>query len=370
VADALPVAAPQSLTPGGVKQVGVPWRQRLADQLPAGVAVGRFVGALVVALIGFAVVLLLQGRSPIDAYANMFSVTLGTAFGRSEVVVKAIPLMLCALAVAVPARVGLVNVGGEGQLYIGAWLATGVALGFSGLPIWLLLPLMLIASIVGGGLWALFPAVLRAKGWLNETISTLLLNYVATLLVQFFVFGPWKDPKSANFPQSPQFVDAARLPTFGAERIHAGLIFALVAVVVLFFILRQTRWGFEMRAIGGNPEAARRAGIRISTYIIGALVVGGALAGIAGLGEVSAIQGRLVPSISPGYGFIGFLVSWLAGHNPLLVVVMALLLGVLTASGDSLQISQHLPFASVNLLMALTLVMVLVQRGRPAEATR
>jgi simple sugar transport system permease protein len=348
----------------------VPPRRLFDGWSPAGVSVARFVGALVVALIGFAVVLVLQGRNPVDAYVNMFSVTLGTAFGRSEVIVKAIPLMLCALAVALPARVGLVNVGGEGQLYLGGWLASGVALTFTTLPIWVLLPLMLLASMVGGALWALLPAILRAKNWLNETISTLLLNYVAILLVQFFVFGPWKDPKSANFPQSPQFVAAARLPTFGAERIHAGLIFALIAVAVLFFILRQTRWGFEMRAIGGNPEAARRVGIRIGAYIVMALVVGGALAGIAGFGEVSAIQGRLRPEISPGYGFIGFLVSWLAGHNPLLVVVMSLLLGVLTASGDSLQISQHLPFASVNLLMALTLVMVLVLRGRPADATR
>jgi simple sugar transport system permease protein len=122
----------------------------------------------------------------------------------------------------------------------------------------------------------------------------------------------------------------------------------------------------EMRSIGGNPEAARRAGVPIAKYIIVTLMLGGALAGIAGLGEVSAIQGRLRPDFSPGYGFIGFLVSWLAGHNPLTVVVMSLLLGVLTAGGDSLQISQHLPFASVNLLMALTLAAVLVQRGKPA----
>src|SRR6266852_4861074 len=373
MADALQAADPVPavvLTPGVTDAPAVPPWRRFAASWPAGISVARFVGALVLALLGFAVVLLLQGRNPVDAYVNMFSVTLGTAFGRSEVVVKAIPLMLCALAVALPARVGLVNVGGEGQLYLGGWLASGVALTFTDLPIWLMLPLMLVASIVGGALWALLPAVLRAKAWLNETISTLLLNYVAVLLVQFFVFGPWKDPKSANFPQSPAFVAAAKLPAFGAERIHFGLIFALVSVVVLFFVLRQTRWGFEMRAIGGNPEAARRAGIRIGTYIVLALLIGGAFAGIAGFGEVSAIQGRLRPEISPGYGFIGFLVSWLAGHNPLLIVVMALLLGVLTASGDSLQISQHLPFASVNLLMALTLVMVLVLRGRPAETTR
>jgi simple sugar transport system permease protein len=190
---------------------------------------------------------------------------------------------------------------------------------------------------------------------------------VAVLVVQFSVFGPWKDPRSANFPQSREFVDAAKLPTFGDTRLHAGIIFALVAVAILFFVLRRTRWGYEMRAIGGNPEAARRSGIPIAVYLIAALAIGGALAGLAGFGEVSAIQGRLRPTLSPGYGFIGFLVSWLAGHNPLLILVMALLLAILTAGGDALQINQHLPFASVNLLMALTLFVVLAQRGRGAR---
>lgn len=340
-----------------------------AARSPRVVETLRFVGALVVASLAFGLLLVLQGRNPVQAYADIFGTTLGTAFGRSEVVVKMIPLMLCALAVAVPARVGLVNVGGEGQLYLGAWFASGVALGFTDLPWWLMLPLMGAMSMVGGAIWALVPAILRARGWLNETISTLLLNYVAILFVQFFVFGPWKDPQSANFPQSREFVPAAHLPTFGGYRLHAGIVIALVAVAILYFILRQTRWGYEMRAIGGNPEAARRVGIPIGAYLITALMVGGALAGIAGFGEVSAIQGRLRPEISPGYGFIGFLVSWLAGHNPLTIVVMSLLLAILTAGGDSLQIGQHLPFASVNLLMALTLFVVLAQRSRP-EAER
>ena len=327
----------------------------------------RFVAALIIALFGFGLVLLLQGRNPLLTYADMFSSTLGGEYGRSEVLVVMIPVLLCALAVAVPARVGLVNVGAEGQLYMGAWFASLGALTFTGLPAAVLLPLMLVLSLLGGGLWALVPAFLRARGWLNETISTLLLNYVAILIVQFSVFGPWKDPRSSNFPQSREFVAAAHLPTFGDTRLHAGIIFAFVAVAILFFVLRRTRWGYEMKAIGGNPEASRRAGIPIALYVILALVIGGAVAGLAGFGEVSAIQGRLRPSLSPGYGFIGFLVSWLAGHNPLIIVVMALLLAVLTAGGDSLQINQHLPFASVNLLMALTLFVVLAQRGRGAR---
>src|SRR5207249_8979128 len=128
----------------------------------------------------------------------------GSAYGRSEVLVVMIPVLLCALAVAVPARVGLVNVGAEGQLYMGAWFASWAALSFTDLPGAALLPLMLCMGLIGGGLWAVVPAFLRARGWLNETISTLLLNYVAVLIVQFSVFGPWKDPRSANFPQSKE----------------------------------------------------------------------------------------------------------------------------------------------------------------------
>jgi simple sugar transport system permease protein len=324
----------------------------------------RFVGALVVALAAFALVLTIQGRDPVQAYSDMFSTTLGTPFGRSEVVVAMIPLLLCALAVALPARVGLVNVGAEGQLYLGGWTAAWVALTFTNLPQVAMLPLMLVMGMVGGALCAMIPAVFRARGWMNETISTLLLNYVAILFVQYFVFGPWKDPQSANFPESPALVPAAQLPTFGATRAHFGIVIALLVVAVLYFVVRRTRWGYEMRAIGGNPEAARRVGIPIGRYVMITLLLGGALAGIAGFGEVSAIQGRLRPDISPGYGYIGFLVSWLAGHHPLTIVLMSFLLAVLTAGGDSLQINQHLPFASVNLLMALTLAMVLAQRGR------
>ena len=339
-----------------------PWLQQIRHWTPL-VEVARFITALIVALAAFSVLLILQSKDPIQTYQDMYSSTLGSEYGRSEVGVVMIPLILCALAVAVPARVGLVNVGGEGQLYLGAWLASWVALTFTDLPRYAMLPMMLIMGMLGGAIWAAIPAVLRARGLMNETIGTLLLNYVAILFVQYFVFGPWKDPLSANFPQSREFPAAANLPTFGDTRFHGGFVIALFAAVVLYFILRRTRWGYEARAIGGNWEAARRAGIPIATYIIVTLLVGGALAGIAGFGEVSAIQGRLAPTISPGYGYIGFLISWLAMHNPANIVLMSLLLAVLTASGDSLQIYQGLPFASVNLLIALTLFVVLAQRS-------
>lgn len=330
----------------------------------------RFLVSLLIALSAFALIVAIQGENAITAYRDIVDTTLTTKYGLSEVFVRMIPLLLCALAVAIPARVGLVNVGGEGQLYIGAWAASWAALSFTSLDRPLLLALMFVCAVAGGAVCAGIPAILRARGWLDETISTLLLNYVAILFVQYFVFGAWKDPQSANFPQSEPFPPAALLPTLGDNyRVHLGLAFGIVGVAIFFAVLRFTRWGYEIRAIGGNPEAAHRNGIPVAGYLIGMLVIGGAMAALAGFGEVSAIQGRLRPSVSPGYGFIGFLASWLAGHNPLTIVLMVFVLAVLTAGGDSLQINQGLPFASVNLLMALTLFSVLALRSNPRAAT-
>lgn len=323
----------------------------------------RFVALFGLAFVVFAIVLLVFGKNPIRAYVDIFSSTLGSAYGLSEVLVKMIPLVLTAVAVAVPARIWLINVGGEGQLYIGALFATWGALNFSSLPAWILLPLISVLGFLGGGLWAAISGVLRAKGWVSETISTLLLNYVAILLVNFFVFGPWKDPESANYPQTAQFVDAAILPAFGGTRVHLGFAFALAALILFYFVLSRTRWGLEMRAIGGNPEAARRNGIPIARYIISLMLIGGGIAGLAGMSEVSAIQGQLRPSLSPGYGFAGFLISWMAGGDPLGIVAAAFLLAIITAGGDILQMTQGIPGAVVNILMALVLFVVLARRG-------
>jgi simple sugar transport system permease protein len=177
------------------------------------------------------------------------------------------------------------------------------------------------------------------------------------------VFGAWKDPGSANFPQTPRFVDAAQLPTFGGTRVHLGILFAVVALVLFHFFLTRTRWGLEMRAIGGNPEAARRNGISIERYIVAVMLIGGGIAGLAGMGEVSAIQGRLRPGLSPGYGYVGFLISWLAsGGSPFGIVAAAFLLAVITAGGDILQLAHGLPGSVVNILAALILFIVLAQR--------
>jgi len=340
--------------------LAIAWRR------PASMIAGRRLSrALVIALVAlavFALLLLADGKDPLRAYSDTLIYVFGNTYGFSELLVRMAPLLLTSVAVALPSRLGLINVGGEGQLYMGAWLATAGALGFSDLPAWQLLPLMTAMGFAGGALWALLPGILRAAKVVNETISTLLLNYVAPLIVSFFIFGPWRSAESSAYPQSPAFVAAARLPSLGDTRIHLGLLYGIVCLALYGLALSRTRWGLEVRAIGGNPEASLRLGIPVRTYMIAAMAVAGGIAGMAGMAEVSAIQGRLVGELSPGYGYVGFLVSWLAGGSALGILLMAFLFAVVSSIGDILQITQGVPYAVVNVLMAVILFIVLGQR--------
>ena len=326
----------------------------------------RYAGISAVALALFAAVLLVAGKDPLKAYADTFTSTLSSAYGLSELLVRMTPLLLTAVAVALPSRLGLINVGGEGQLYMGAWMATAGVLLFPAWPRWLLLPFAALLGFLGGALWAAIPGALRAARLVNETIATLLLNYVAPLIISYSIFGPWRAEGSSAYPQSPAFADAALLPAFFNTRIHAGFLISLAALLAYWLLLEKTRWGIHMRAIGGNAEAAQRFGIPVATWIVIALAIGGGFAGLAGMGEVMGVHGRLRQSLSPGFGFTGFLISWLAGGRPLGILFMAFLLAIITSAGDTLQITQGLPYAVVNILLALILFLVLArqpQRG-------
>ncbi len=327
---------------------GFDWRAPLG--------VGR---SLLLAFATFALLLLLLGKNPLSAYAAIFSGALGSGYSIGEVLVKLIPFVLCALAATVPARVGLVNVGGEGQLYMGAWLASFAALNLTSLPAWLMIPVLIVTGFAGGAGWAGICGFLRVKAGLNETISSLLLNYVGTLVVDHFVHGPWKQQSAQGWPFTAPFVDAARLPTFLGSRVHLGIVLALGGVALTYFVLRWTRWGFEVRIVGGNPEAARRSGIPVGRYLLVAMAIGGGMAGLAGMCEVSAIQGRLRPGISNGYGYIGFLASWLANHNPLWTVATSALLAIIVVGGDVMQVNVNLPSASIDILTGLLLFFIL-----------
>ncbi len=319
----------------------------------------RYLLMVLVVLILFGLILLISGKDPLQSYRDIFRSTFGSIYGFSEVLVAMTPILFTALAVALPSRLGLINVGGEGQLYMGAGLATWGALTFSEQPAWLLLPLMALLGFLGGALWALIPGILKSLGLVNETITTLLLNSVAPKLVAFFVFGFWHSPMDTN--KTPNFVPAARLPTFFDSRVDLSLVLALILLVIFWFVMTKTRWGLEMRAIGGNPEAAKRSGIPLTRYWILVLCIGGGIAGLAGMSQVSGYYGVLLVNFSRGLGFMGFLISWMSFGDPIAILITSFVISVIFAGGNMLQLTSGIPYAVINILLALTLFVVLAQ---------
>jgi ABC-type uncharacterized transport system permease subunit len=322
-------------------------------------AVLRYLLMLLIALVLFGVILLLSGKNPIQAYLDIFRSTLGSSYGFSEVIVAMVPMMITALAVALPSRIGLINIGVEGQLYMGACLATWGALTFTQLPAWALLPLLILLGMLGGALWAFIPGFLKSIGLVNETISSLLLNLVAVNIVSFLIFGFWHGPMDTN--KTASFVAAARLPVFFGTRIDLSLIFALALLGFFWYVMKYSRWGLEMRAIGGNPQAARRNGIPLKAYLVTVMCIGGAIAGVAGMSLVSGYYGLLLANFSTGYGYIGFLISWLAFGDPVGILLVSFLVAVITTGGNLLQLTQGLPYAVINILLALALYIVLAR---------
>lgn len=323
----------------------------------------RYGLTILLALLLFAGILVITGNNPITSYRDLFEATFGSAYGFSEVIVAMIPILLTALAVALPSRIGMINVGGEGQLYLGGIFATFAALAFKDLPGWILLPLMVLMGILGGALWAFLPAYFRSIGLVNETITTLLLNMVAPKVAGLLVFGYWHSPRETNM--TPNFVEAARLPTFFGTRIHLGIVFGVLLLALYWFVMKRTRWGLEMRTIGGNIQAARRNGIPVASTMLIVFCIGGGIAGLAGMAQVSGFYGLLIPNFSPGYGYMGFLISWLAGGDPLGILLMAFMVSVILTGGNMLQITIGIPYAVINLLLAFTLFVVLARPALP-----
>ena len=288
--------------------------------------------SVVLALIVCAVFLYLSGKDPIQAYIEMF-LGVVTSYGMTETALRAIPLMLAGLGLGMAFRMRLWNIGGEGQLYMGASAATGVALLIPEQPIYVVLPLMVLAGCLAGGLWALLPGIPRAYLGVNETITTLMFNYVAISLVDYLVYGPWKDPAGYNFPLTAVFSESATLPVILGSRIHLGLVFGLILAVVLYILIYRTKWGYQIRVIGESEQSARYAGMNIRRQILLVMFLSGALCGLAGMSEVAGVVHRLRPGFSPGYGYTAIIVAWLSKLNPIATVVVAFLFGALETGG-------------------------------------
>ncbi len=315
--------------------------------------------ALVFSFILCALLLFLGGTPPVAGVKSLFYGAFGSRWALEDSVVKAIPIFLCSLGVAAAFRLKIWNIGAEGQFALGAIGASWAALSFPDLPVWLLQPLMVMAAAVLGGFWGLIPALLRQKMRANEIIVTLMLNYIAVLLLQFLVYNVWRDPASYGFAVSPAFADAAIIGTIADTSIHWGIVHCLLLGVLFWFFFRFTRAGFEIKVAGENVNAARYARIPYSFLVFFIMVISGALAGWAGFVEVSATVNRLQPSIMVGYGYTAIVVAWLARLNPLGIAVTSLLLAGLRVGVENLQLDLQVPAAYGGILEGGILMTIL-----------
>ena len=311
-------------------------RARPAFPVRLGVPIASLAAA---GLVG-AVVIVISGASPLDAYRTMLDSSLNGWRPLTRTLVLATPLILTGLAAAVAFRMKVWNIGAEGQLYMGAVAASGLALWLpAGSPKVLMLAAMIVGGAVAGALWAGVAALPKAYFNTNEVITTLMLNFVALYFMNYLIFGTvsfWRDP-GRNYPQGRLIPDAAELPII-SYRLHYGLVIALVAALVLWWSLRGTTWGFELRTIGDSPSASRYAGMSVSGKILSVLALSGALAGVAGAIEVSGVLKTLDPrALATELGFTGIVVAAVARLNPLGVVPVAVLLGAVAAAGTKLQ---------------------------------
>lgn len=311
----------------------------------AAVGAGLLLSALVLAAIGI---------SPSKGLSSLLRGAFGSEFALTQSALKATPLALTGLAVALCMRMRLWNIGAEGQLHAGAIGATWAALTFSSLSAAALLPLMVGSAMVAGAALALLAALPRALWGVNEIITTLLLNYVAILAVAYLVTGPWRSEASLNFPVTDLFGANAVLPRVGGSLLNVGVFFPLMAAIVLLALLHRARWGYEVRMIGASPDAARVAGMSTVKNVLIVMLVAGALAGVAGMIEVSTTFGRLRQGISPGYGYMGIMIAALASADLLATLVVAFLFGGFVVGGFALQ-ALGVPQAFVLLLQGIIL---------------
>jgi len=316
--------------------------------------------ALAVSLVLFGIFVALFGYDPLDLYFYMYQGAFGTWFSWQNTLTRSAPLILTALCTALPAQLGMVIIGGEGALLMGALAATAAALALPAAPPLVVQIAMAVAGIASGGLWIALAGGLRHYRGVNETISSLLLVYIALAILNQLVEGPMRDPTSLNKPSTREIGDANMIGTIPGTDVHWGFALGIVAAILAYILIYHTVFGFAARVAGGNLRAAKVVGLAVGPLILVTCFLAGGAAGLAGMVEVAAVQGRTNANLAVGYGFTGILVSFLARHNPLAVIPVAILLGGIGASGGLLQRRLGLPDASVLVLQGIIFVTVLM----------
>jgi simple sugar transport system permease protein len=327
------------------------WQIKLEPRLEepsAGQTLIVTLGAVILALMLGGIVIAVVGGNPFLTYSYIARASFGNLGVLSDTIVKATPIILTALACSIAFRMKLWNIGAEGQFIMGAWGASAVVLAPmlpSETSRWLFIPAMALAGMGMGAVWGFIPGYLKAKFNVNEIISSLMLNYIAISWVNYWIFGVWSEggfqmsprfPASASLPRLSDY--ASSIPLLRGLTTHAGLLFGIISAIVIWFIVYRSRWGYEIRLIGDNPQAANYAGVNIVRNTILVMMLSGALAGLGGMSEVTGVVRRLQTSpLAAGYGFTGIIVAWLAKLNPLMIIIVSILFGALILAGREIQ---------------------------------
>ena len=317
--------------------------------------------AIALTLVTISILFAILGKNPIHALGVYFFDPLVDPYSLSEIAVKASPLVMIAVGLSLCYLANIWNIGAEGQFVIGAVFGSWVAVATQGTHAgpWVL-PVMLILGALGGALYALIPALCKVKFGASEILTSLMLVYVADLMLDYLVRGPWRDPHGFNFPTTADFDPNATVPVlFDGTRVHAGCIITLVVVAVAAIMLGRTIKGFEIRVVGAAPKAARFAGFNSDQLVIFTFAVSGALAGLAGIIEVAGPIGHLQPGISPGYGFTAIIVAFLGRLNPVGILIAGLFLALTVIGGEGAQISMKIPLDLTKVFQGILLFYVL-----------
>jgi ABC-type uncharacterized transport system permease subunit len=315
------------------------------------------VGAILATLVIVSLLVLAAGADPFSVFGLVARGAAGSQFAILETLTRATPLIFTGLAVAVAFRAKLWNIGAEAQLYMGAVVTVVLGTGALPLPAAVLLPLIAVMAMVAGALLLLGPALLKTRYGVDEVVTTLLLNFIVLLFVSLLLEGPLKDPMGLGWPQSSRVIAEAQLPrVIQGKRLHYGFVLALVSALVVWVIMKRTALGYEMRAVGHNPEASRFAGIPVNTVLIKTAILSGGLAALAGFSEVSGLKGNLTLDLSPGFGYSGIVVAMLALLNPLGVVLTAIFVAGIFVGADAMSRTAGVPSYIADVMTATALI--------------
>jgi len=315
----------------------------------------------------FGLLLASEGKPVLSTYVAILNSVFGSAYGFGEVIVRTTYLILTSMTAILPNRVGIANAGGEGQMAIGALFTAVAGTTFARLLIAPLgMPVLILCGMAAGAVWAGVAIFCKMKMRMNETLTTILMNYISTCFISMLLFGPLRDPKGWNYPQTMEISTQLRFKSFFGTRINAGILIALAVAFAVWYVLSKTKAGFTIRVIGGNGQAARYAGLNVSKVQTCVFLIAGALAGLAGAILIMGVEGRMRVDAGATMGFMGFLAAGIVNNNPLLAIPSAFLIAALNVGGNAMEISTNLPAASIHILIMLVLltIMALGRRKR------